>query len=232
MLLLCSSEYLLFPDLAVCFALPLWLCACVWSLSSTVNACVCLCMYIMSLGNTHTHTIPAPLLSSFSVLQVHPWPPSHLQTSLTYSMQWLSASPRRQWRMFAQDCYQFQHTFSHSDDFRWTAAKCKHPSSFFHSRFIHFIPFQLGSILFCSVAHRGLGSKRESWWAECLQSFIQATFGVFLWLGGVWQLWLGVFSCCLACLFVSSMTWPSKVRWSIQEALRVILPDDGCFHHH
>lgn len=26
--------------------------------------------------------------------------------------------PQKPWRMFAQDHYQFQHTFSHSDDFR------------------------------------------------------------------------------------------------------------------
>ena len=28
------------------------------------------------------------------------------------------------------------------------------------------------------------------------------------------------------------MTWPRKVSRSIQEALRVILPDDGRFPHH
>lgn len=34
-------------------------------------------------------------------------------------------------------------------------------------------------------------------------------------------------SSCLACPFVSLMTWLRKVSCSIQEALRVILPDDG-----
>lgn len=88
------------------------------------------------------------------------------------------------------------------------------------------IPFQLGSVAFCSVTHRGV-KREENHGAEP---------------GYIWCASLtggkGRGSCswgsssCLACPFVSLMTWPRKVSRSIQEALRVILPDDGHFHHH
>lgn len=187
----------------------------------------------------HINSAPGPLLSntptrlSFSVLS---WPPSHLQTSLTYLVWWLSASPRWQWWMFAQDYYQLQHTLSHSDHFSWTTAKFKHPSSFF--------PFQiypLSSVLSDLGVSCSALSLAEDWsvmknYGE--MSACGAERG-YIWsfsdVGGkrACSWWLGrVYSCCLGSPFVSLMTRPRKVSCSIQKALRVILPDDGCFPSH
>lgn len=90
------------------------------------------------------------------------------------------------------------------------------------------IPFQLGSAAFRSVTRQGL--RRE----ENHGTHYQARFGVLFWLwgeGGCGSCSWGS-SSCLACPFVFLMTWPRKVSHSIQEALRVILPDDGHFPCH
>lgn len=71
---------------------------------------------------------------------------------------------------------------------------------------LRFIPFQLGSAPF------GRGTEGGSLWGRAR-----------LHGGGGCEL----FSFCLACPFVSLMTRPCKVSRSIQEALRVVLPDDG-----
>lgn len=187
----------------------------------------------------HINSAPGPLLSntptrlSFSVLS---WLPSHLQTSLSYLVWWLSASPRWQWWMFAQDYYQLQHTLSHSDRFSWTTAKFKYPSSFF--------PFQiypLSSVLSdlgvscsaLSLAEDWSGMKNYGEMSACgaERGYIWSFSDV----GGkgACSWWLGrVYSCCLGSPFVSLMTRPRKVSCSIQKALRVILPDDGCFPSH
>lgn len=208
--------------------------------------CVCFCVYVqgfvymccMSMRNAHKLSSgSAPFKHSYSVvLQVLSWPPSHLQTSLTYLVWWLSASPRWQWWMFAQDYYQLQHTLSHSDHFSWTTAKFKHPSSFF--------PFQiypLSSVLSDLGVSCSALSLAEDWsvmknYGE--MSACGAERG-YIWsfsdVGGkgACSWWLGrVYCCCLGSPFVSLMTRPRKVSCSIQKALRVILPDDGCFPSH
>lgn len=204
-----------------------------------VYMCRALCTCAACQWEMHINSAPGPLLSntptrlSFSVLS---WPPSHLQTSLTYLVWWLSASPRWQWWMFAQDYYQLQHTLSHSDHFSWTTAKFKHPNSFF--------PFQiypLSSVLSDLGVSCSALSLAEDWsvmknYGE--MSACGAERG-YIWsfsdVGGkgACSWWLGrVYSCCLGSPFVFLMTRPRKVSCSIQKALRVILPDDGCFPSH
>lgn len=218
----------------------------IWRQSSETGLC-CVCVYMCRALCTcaacqwemHINSAPGPLLSntptrlSFSVLS---WLPSHLQTSLSYLVWWLSASPRWQWWMFAQDYYQLQHTLSHSARFSWTTAKFKYPSSFF--------PFQiypLSSVLSdlgvscsaLSLAEDWSGMKNYGEMSACgaERGYIWSFSDV----GGkgACSWWLGrVYSCCLGSPFVSLMTRPRKVSCSIQKALRVILPDDGCFPSH
>lgn len=202
----------------------------IWRQSSETGLC-CVCVYMCRALCTcaacqwemHINSAPGPLLSntptrlSFSVLS---WPPSHLQTSLTYLVWWLSASPRWQWWMFAQDYYQLQHTLSHSDRFSWTTAKFKHPSSFF--------PFQiypLSSVLSDLGVSCSALSLAEDWsvmknYGE--MSACGAERG-YIWsfsdVGGkgACSWWLGrVYSCCLGSPFVSLMIRPRKVSCSIQ----------------
>lgn len=136
----------------------------IWRQSTETKLCVCICagllllsvLWYVCMGSVHKLLLSLlkPSTSSSSVIfQVASWPPSHLQTLLTYLMRWLSASSRRQRRIFAQHYYQYQHTFIL---LQLNSSQMQTPRLIFSiaDSSTCSIPFQLGSALFCSVAHK------------------------------------------------------------------------------
>lgn len=219
MLLLHSSGNFLFSDQAVCLAVVCWI---TWE-GTVVNSCMHksvgfhiwsskmdqMCVSVFALGQCVTGECTEnklPIISFSAGL-----------------FKCLSASSRRLRRMLTSGCCQF----SVHVHLSWISSAEQGPQAnipliFFHPWFISLASFLSNTWTPPPTAvHRGL--KREE-----NVGLSQGTFGL-LWLGGRGHGSCGWGSCCLACPFVSLMTLLRKVSCSIQEALRVILPDDGHF---